>query len=652
MKWNIIQTDAHPTVRFAADELARYLSQMEPSAMIDRQIQEQASAVPGLRIGAAPQSFSFLDNAALDDAIRISVSRSGEGYIEGSNPRAVLIAVYRFLKELGCRFLRPGRDGELVPPFSETKLPVELEETPSYRHRGICIEGTNAYRNIADLIEWMPKAGLNAYFTQFRSPYGFLRRWYAHEGNPLCRPEVFTPQDAAGMQRAYTEELKRRSLMIHNVGHGWTCEPFGVHLEQWQRGKDQPDEEYRSRLAQLNGKRQLFGWTPETVWPGDSNLCYSQPETRSILTDAIVAYCRQHPETDYLHFWLADGMENHCECADCAVQRPSDWYVTMLNELEEKLSAEKLPHKIVFLIYVDLLWAPERTEIRHPERFVLMFAPITRQFHRSFGICSGPAEGAGVPVAPYVRNHLEYPVTAEANAAMLREWQKCFDGDSFDYDYHGVGAHHCDPGETEIARIMWEDMHALKDLHLNGMMSCQEQRLFFPSGLLMQVMAQTLWDRDKSFSEICREHFQAAYGQNGDQVFAYLQQISERFGIAFVREEVRTVSGQKKYAELKEAKTIIHGFLPVIEQNIRQNSDPCRKKSWEMLIRHAYLTEQEAEILLLALDKKAEEAQKSAEQLCAWLDEAEPELQTVLDVDRLKGRIRRLAKITEKVVPE
>ena len=71
-----------------------------------------------------------------------------------------------------------------------------------------------------------------------------------------------------------------------------------------------------------------------------------------------------------------------------------------------------------------------------------------------------------------------------------------------------------------------------------------------------------------------------------------------------------------------------------------------------MLIRHAYLTEQEAEILLLALDKKAEEAQKSAEQLCAWLDEAEPELQTVLDVDRLKGRIRRLAKITEKVIPE
>ena len=647
MEWRIIQTSQHQTVEFAVDELIRYLRLMDSQAMVDRIVQEETAETEGVRVCIAPEKFPLLHDATLDDAIAISVTENRCGEIAGSNPRAVLIAVYRFLTELGCRFLRPGPDGEYIPSLQANALPVHVCETSSYRHRGICIEGTNAYQNIADLIEWMPKVGLNAYFTQFRSPYGFMQKWYAHEQNSLRSPQPFTPEDAQGMQKAYTAALMRRSMMIHNVGHGWTCEPFDVHLESWKRGETRLNENYSSRLALLQGKRQMFSWTPETAWPCDSNLCYSQQDTRDIITDAITHYCQQHPETDYLHFWLADGMENHCECDQCAEKRPSDWYVTMLNELDQKLTAKHLTNKIVFLIYVDLLWAPEQIKLEHPERFVLMFAPITRQFHRSFALKN--ASDDNVTIAPYVRNHLDYPITLEQNAAMLRQWQRDFSGDSFDYDYHGVGAHHCDPGEMEISKIMWEDMNALQNLRLNGMMSCQEQRIFFPSGLLMQVMAQTLWNREKPFSQICEEHFLNCYGSEGTLVENYLSQISEAFELSFVRKEIKRISRQAKCAQLERVAPIVNEFLPVIERNVQREKNSCRCKSWEILRYHALLVKGEAEILILALNGEKDQAEKCANRLCDQLDADEPSLQTVLDIARLKGKVQQMVNITDKM---
>ena len=94
----------------------------------------------------------------------------------------------------------------------------------------------------------------------------------------------------------------------------------------------------------------------------------------------MVEYCKNHPSVDYLHFWLADEALNQCECEKCAEKRPSDYYVDMLNMLDEKLSLAGIDTKIVFLIYVDLLFAPEKEKIKNPDRFTLMFAPINRWY--------------------------------------------------------------------------------------------------------------------------------------------------------------------------------------------------------------------------------------------------------------------------------
>lgn len=36
----------------------------------------------------------------------------------------------------------------------------------------------------------------------------------------------------------------------------------------------------------------------------------------------------------------------------------SDWYVILLNEIDEALTARKLPTRIVFIEYYDTNWAP------------------------------------------------------------------------------------------------------------------------------------------------------------------------------------------------------------------------------------------------------------------------------------------------------
>ena len=52
------------------------------------------------------------DRIEFDDAIAVDVQEA-RGTIAGANPRSVLLGVYRFLTEVGCRWVRPGAEGEL-----------------------------------------------------------------------------------------------------------------------------------------------------------------------------------------------------------------------------------------------------------------------------------------------------------------------------------------------------------------------------------------------------------------------------------------------------------------------------------------------------------------------------------------------------------
>jgi hypothetical protein len=572
----------HQTIAFAAQELARYLRLiLGDERMVV--VQPVARYAPGDGLWLGLGADLDLDEAvavpdpALDDAIAIDI-QSGQGTIAGANPRSVLLGVYRFLTEAGCRWLRPGAEGELIPRRKISALSARLQEKPSYRHRGICIEGAVSYENVAEIIDWAPKVGFNAYFTQFREAYTFFDRWYRHLNNPNLQPEPFGVDRARELLDRVVGEVTRRNLVYHAVGHGWTCEPLGLPGLSWDSQTYDLPPSVTDYLAEVNGVR--------AVWQGiplNTNLCYSNPEVQRTIVRSIADYAQKHPDIDVLHFWLADGSNNQCECENCRKMIPSDFYVRMLNAVDELLTARGLKTRIVFLIYVDLLWPPQTERIAHPERFILMFAPITRTYSRDFAV-----QAADVQIPPYQRNKLRFPANVDENVAFLRAWQELFAGDSFDFDYHLMWDHFFDPSTMATAHLLNRDIKLLKAIGLDGFMSCQVQRSFFPTGLGMMVMCRTLWNERATFEEIASDYFQSAFGDDGALCQAYLEQLSALFDPPYLRGEKPQVSGESAEC-FARIPGVVRSFRPVIERNVAAAADACRATSWRYMQVHADL---------------------------------------------------------------
>jgi len=573
---SVTSTSSDPTIRFAARELKSYLTRMTGQSVVLR-----SSGSRGIRLGLigefaqAPEV--SVEDPTLDDAIYIDVS-GGSGVIAGINPRSVLLAVYRYLTELGCRWVRPGEDGEFVPRVGSLR-PVKASETPSYRHRGICIEGAVSEEHVRNIVDWAPKLGFNAYYIQFREAHTFFDRWYSHETDPAKQHKSISIEKARRHTAAVVREIKKRGMVYHAVGHGWTCEPFGISGLGWEQSDQKPTKKVRQYLAQVNGKRELWGGIAL-----NTNLCYGNPEVRRLVTEEIANYAQAHPEIDIMHFWLADGSNNNCECELCTKARPSDFYVMMLNELDALLTKRGLATKIVFLIYVDLLWPPEREKIANPDRFILMFAPITRTYSKSF------ATDAPLPkLPPFERNKLEFPHSVEENLAFLKAWQKGFPGDSFDFDYHMMWDHFKDLGYAAVADILAQDMRGLRNIGINGMVSVQVQRAFFPSGLPMTAMGRVLWDRDVPYTKVVSDYYASAFGPDGKAARKYLEKLTELFDPVYIRGEKPAVDPAAA-RRFRKIEGVISRFRPTIERNAHSESE-CWEKSWDYLRHHAAICE-------------------------------------------------------------
>lgn len=458
-----------------------------------------------------------LDDALTGDSYRYAFTREG-GYVYGSNGRSVLLGVYAYLRDLGFVFALPGKEGTFVPALTsmEELLRPETRHTADFGHRGICIEGADSLENVLDMVDWLPKNGFNAFFIQFGKPDVFFERWYNHENNPLLPPEPKTREALDAMEGSITRAMALRGILDHRVGHGWIAEALGYRNTGWREEERPLAPELIPLTAQLNGKRGLF-----SNCPTNTNLCYSRPEARRLLNEQVVRYAKAHPETDYVHFWLADSYNTICECEDCAATTLADQYVTMLNELDEMLTQEGLDTRIVFLLYQELLYAPLQAKLRNPERFCLMFAPISRTFEKSY-----PVDGERAAVKPYIRNRLQLPETVEENLAHYFNWKDTYNGDSFFFDYPLGRAHYGDLGYMKIAKVIYDDVHALKALGTNGYMSCQELRAANPTAFPNYVMGQSLLDGSISYEQMKKTYFQAMFGGEWEQVTDYLEDIS------------------------------------------------------------------------------------------------------------------------------
>ncbi|MHC4592317.1 MAG: DUF4838 domain-containing protein, partial [Planctomycetota bacterium] len=440
-------SDAEP-VRFAAAELRRYLKRMtgRPAGVLARRAYKPE--IPGLWLGtadafpgAAPRSIAAREHP-FDDAVYVRAT-PGHVVLAGCNARSVVFAAYRYLEELGCRWLRPGRDGERIPRVPKAlSQTFALDEVPTSRHRCICIEGSCSEQHVRAMIDYAAKRGFNSYFFQFFVPHQFFNRWYRFEQPRGGKAAKFTLADTARMRDRLKADLRRRGMIIHSVGHGWTAEALGLEANEWAATKKAVQKRYRPLLAKVNGRRTLWRDMPIVT-----QLCLSNPRARTLMAKAVADYAVTHQDEEVVHFWLGDAANNYCECEECAQARPTDFYVMMLNELDELLATRRLPTRIVFLAYFNSLWAPRRAKIKNPDRFILMFAPMSRSYDVSLRRAKADRERPG----RYLQNKTQFPASPAANLELLAGWRRSFAGDVVDFDYHLWSPVFSDPSHMGVA---------------------------------------------------------------------------------------------------------------------------------------------------------------------------------------------------------
>lgn len=585
-------------------------------------------APPDPRPGPAAQD---RERDSFADGIQVRAG-SGSVRLSGTNPRSVLFALYRWLEELGCRWLRPGPMGEFVPRIDHPlERRIRLNETPSYRHRCICIEGSCSRQHVLDMLDYAAKRGFNAYFLQFRDSYTFFDHWYRFERHAGAPPTPFTAEHAAAIHREVKQAALQRGLSLHTVGHGWTCEPFGIAGREWQPTRQAISPAVKKYFAQIRGRRELWHGVPL-----NTQLCYAHPTVQRLMAQAVVDYAGAHPEETVIHVWLADGANNNCECPACRKHRPSDLYVRILNRIDRMMTARKLSARIVFLAYVDLLWAPQREKIAHPDRFILMFAPITRSYSKPFGLSSGVREKA----APFIRNKLVFPQSPQANLDRLKEWRRAFTGECVDFDYHLWRDWFYDPGQMQISRVIYEDARNLAAFGMNGYISCQAQRLAFPTGLPLHVLGKTLWDANQSHDRLTRDYFRDLYGRESDLFRRHLEKISRLFDPPFLRGE------KKSPADIRQAArnyASLSAYIRTFEKRLRpiRSTDPAMRYTARLQRHHAWYAGQLAR-LYTAVTRQDPAAGEELARLESGLNERLMELHPVLDTWMVRGMARHI----------
>ncbi len=573
------------TITYAAEELRKYLQMMRPD--YEKVSIGYGRGEDGFLLATMQDlalDISDVPDPSLDDVLYID-ARDGGVIISGSNPRAVLLSVYEYLRRQGCRWLFPGVDGEYIPEV-DGLVPVKLRHKPTMRYRGPSTEGAISQRILLDMIDFLPKVGMNYFMIEFRVPTSYYRRYYGHMYNEMNRkPETVSTQVIKQWKRQCEAEITKRGIISDDVGHGWAADALGIDSSLRKSDGDNEKrvpEESRQYLALIGGERKLIGNEPN--W---TQFCMSNAVARRKFVLEVVKYAKIHTDKHFLNVWLGDTRNNHCECDACRESLPSDWFVMLLNELDDELTALGMDTRIVFLAYMDTLWAPEREVIKNPERFTLNFCPVTRSYTESV-----PKDVRNIKLRPYVRNKNVYPPTIDENLAAFKEWRRAFSGSATVFEYHMWRHQYLDVGNIRLAKILYGDVCGY---HAHGFMGINEncsERSFFPTGFLFYVYARAMFDLSVSFEDLKRDYFTAAFGEDGMKVADYLERLGNAIGFEYLEGERSDAPEDNLFYApshvdtIKSAKKIINEGRELIEKNYNMSAR-AQTCSYRLLELHA-----------------------------------------------------------------
>ena len=242
---------------------------------------------------------------------------------------------------------------------------------------------------------------------------------------------------------------------------------------------------------------------------------------------------KEKPHLDYIGFTFADGSMNHCECEECKKKRPSDWYVMILNEIDEKFTQNNIPMKVLFSFYVDTIFAPQEERLNNPERFLFQFCPIARSYTESI------TEDYEIPAPqPFRYNGWDRPKNTGEAYSLFCEWKKVFPGPYAVFEYHFWRHQYRDPGTMTFARRVYEDTLSHRVMETCGCMQDGSNKSFWPNGFAEYIYAETLMNRELDYEKELENYYAALYGSDWEKVVKHLKRISDAFSFAYMEGEM------------------------------------------------------------------------------------------------------------------
>ncbi len=633
-------TSASP-VDFAAEELKKYLRMMMPRCG-EIKINYDPNAKDGSRLGLMSDfglDTSEALDTELDDILHIDTDCEG-GIIAGSNPRSVLLAVYRYLTINGCRWLFPGIDGEYIP--IKNIEPTKYHKMADCRFRGQCNEGAEAQHLMMEEIDFTPKIGMNIFMIEFENPTAYYQLYYNHRHNDANREaEPVTDEQILQWKRQCEAEITKRGLQFHDMGHGWTATAFDIKYGGgWAKiGEEAVPEKYRPYLALYNGKRALY-----EEMPLNTNFCMSNPEARRIVAKSIADYASLATNVDYLHVWLSDSYNNMCECEECRKKTPSDWYVMLMNEVDEIMSERGLKTRVVFICYYDTVWAPKTERLKNPDRFALLLAAITRDYAESVDPHIDPSK---IQLTEYEFNANVMPKSVNNYLLHAKEWREICKVPNFVYEYHFWWPQYNDLGLFDMAKTIHDDVKGYYANGCSGIVEDGSQRSFFPNGLLFTTYAETLYDTNISFEKIRDDYFKHAYGEDYKEVIAFFEKLGKALDYTyFVGSNSKDASIGKYYnpdmAEgLNRIPSIAEEFEPFV---VAHKNMPMRVQTvmYRVLFRYLEYVKLLAPILALKAEGKEIEAKAKFLEFKNYFGKYELEMERVYDHYMLMQSLTRI----------
>ncbi len=631
------------TIRYAAEELAKYLNMMDgtEAKIIDF---GEADIKLGLFADFGLPS-DDVDDAMLDDVVEININQ-GKGYISGSNERSVLMGVYTYLKSGGCRWVRPGDKGEYIPKKDMSDHSLSYRKKADYPFRGQCIEGAIGFEHVRDTVLWLPKVNMNLFMIEQIIPYNYMHRWYRHNSNTKWQEEEPPYSQYADWCIQLEKTIKKCGLQLHVMGHGALNEPFGIRHMISGDPYDIP-EETKKAFALVKGKRELYKSSPFFT-----QLCMSQEWVQDRVVNWLADYLEEKPYIDFLHFWLADSVNNHCECEDCIKHTPSDLYVQMLNKLDALLTERGNPAKIIFIMYTDTLWAPIKEKLNNPRRFIM-----TTACHSVAGYSDEHAPER----QKWERNNYKASNALSHVLNFVDDWKRAFDGPKFLYEYYLYTSHFADPGYMFLSRRIAKNVKKLHLTGFDGIMSDQTQRAYFPTALPDTVIGEFLFDTSLDIEGFIDSYIKDCYGEDHLLAKEYLEALSNAFEYDSINTKKSIVAEDTGAPDKLAKKAAIFGdealgdrilgtsemidkFAETVEKNLASVTDKCHKESWKLLSYHGEYCKRFARILHAMSRKDEALARERLAEAMDYLSDVEREIHPYLDVHLFECRIKTILK--------